>query len=56
MWAVSGKGRENASRQQVNISRPTRMRLCILASIFAVRPFAHGSASALLRNVLILSR
>jgi hypothetical protein len=29
------------------------MRLCIAASIFAVRPYDHSSASALLRNVLI---
>jgi hypothetical protein len=29
------------------------MRLCSLASILAVRPFAHSSLKALLRNVLI---
>ena len=32
------------------------MRLCILTSIFAVRPFDHRSASALLRNVLITAQ
>ena len=32
------------------------MRWWILASIFAVRPLAHSSASALLRKVLITSR
>jgi len=32
------------------------MRLCILPSIFAVRPFDHRSASALLRNVVITAQ